>query len=282
MHPLNETNRPEAVAQRSPLGPRSARTANRTPKKARSPATARPTSTSCGATSTQLSGLFGQKRPSRRQRRRQRRRRPDMKSAGIGAGVIAGDRRADLAGQRLLHRPGRPAGVVITVRPLQPHGRRRLPLALAVSVPGPRDGQRDAAAHRRRSAHRGRAQATGLRDSPMLTQDENIVDIRFTVQYRLKDARGFLFENRDPDDAVRQAAESAVREIVGKSKIDSVLYEQRDAIAVDAAAADPAAARPLQDRHRRSSTSTCRACSRPSRCRPRSTTRSRPARTASA
>jgi membrane protease subunit HflK len=75
--------------------------------------------------------------------------------------------------------------------------------------------------------------ATGLRDSSMLTQDENIVDIRFTVQYRLKDARAFLFENRDPEDAVTLAAESAVREIVGKSKIDSVLYEQRDAIAAD-------------------------------------------------
>jgi membrane protease subunit HflK len=77
------------------------------------------------------------------------------------------------------------------------------------------------------------SQATGLRDSSMLTQDENIVDIRFTVQYRLKDARAFLFENRDPETAVTLAAESAVREIVGKSKIDSVLYEQRDAIATD-------------------------------------------------
>ena len=75
--------------------------------------------------------------------------------------------------------------------------------------------------------------ATGLRDSSMLTQDENIIDIRFTVQYRLKDSRAFLFENRDPEDAVALAAESAVREIVGKSKIDSVLYEQRDAIAAE-------------------------------------------------
>ncbi|MBE7425250.1 MAG: FtsH protease activity modulator HflK [Burkholderiaceae bacterium] len=73
-------------------------------------------------------------------------------------------------------------------------------------------------------------QATGLRDSSMLTQDENIVDIRFTVQYRLKDARDYLFENRDPDAAVEQAAESAVREVVGRSKIDSVLYEQREAL----------------------------------------------------
>lgn len=73
-------------------------------------------------------------------------------------------------------------------------------------------------------------QATGLRESSMLTRDENIVDIRFTVQYRLKDARAYLYENRSPDEAVVQAAESAVREIVGKSNMDSVLYEQRDAI----------------------------------------------------
>lgn len=76
-------------------------------------------------------------------------------------------------------------------------------------------------------------QATGLRDSSMLTDDENIVDIRFTVQYRLKDARAYLFENYRPDEAVVQAAESAVREIVGRSKVDQVLYEQRDAIATD-------------------------------------------------
>jgi membrane protease subunit HflK len=67
----------------------------------------------------------------------------------------------------------------------------------------------------------------------MLTQDENIVDIRFTVQYTIKDAREFLFENYQPRDAVTLAAESAVREIVGKSAMDSVLYEQRDAIAAD-------------------------------------------------
>ena len=76
-------------------------------------------------------------------------------------------------------------------------------------------------------------QATGLRDSSMLTQDENIVDIRFNVQYRLKDSRAYLFENRDPDSAVEQAAESAVREIVGRSKVDSVLYEQREALSQD-------------------------------------------------
>jgi len=72
--------------------------------------------------------------------------------------------------------------------------------------------------------------ANGLRESAMLTQDENIVDVRFSVQYSLKDARAFLFENNNPKEAVVQAAESAVREIVGSSRIDSVLYEQRGAL----------------------------------------------------
>jgi membrane protease subunit HflK len=76
-------------------------------------------------------------------------------------------------------------------------------------------------------------QATGLRDSSMLTQDENIIDIRFTVQYRRANARAYLFENFRPDDAVRQAAETAVREVVGRSNVDAVLYEQRAALATD-------------------------------------------------
>ena len=75
--------------------------------------------------------------------------------------------------------------------------------------------------------------ATGLRESSMLTQDENIVDIRFTVQYRLTNARDYLFENRNPDEAVVLAAESAVRSIVGRSTMDSVLYAQRDVLAAD-------------------------------------------------
>jgi modulator of FtsH protease HflK len=53
------------------------------------------------------------------------------------------------------------------------------------------------------------------------------------VQYRLNDARAYLFENRNPDEVVVTAAESAVREIVGRSQVDQVLYSQRDAIAAD-------------------------------------------------
>ena len=65
----------------------------------------------------------------------------------------------------------------------------------------------------------------------MLTEDENIVDIKFVVQYRLKDARAYLFVSRDPDAAVVKAAETAVREVVGKMKMDAALVEERDQIA---------------------------------------------------
>ena len=79
----------------------------------------------------------------------------------------------------------------------------------------------------------GVAQSTGLRDSSMLTQDENIVDVRFVVQYRLKDSSDYLFNNVEPDLAVIQAAESAVREVVGKGSMNVVLNEKREAIAGD-------------------------------------------------
>ncbi len=72
--------------------------------------------------------------------------------------------------------------------------------------------------------------ATGLRESAMLTQDENILDIKFAVQYRLNDARAFLYESKKPDDAVVQAAETSVREVLGKMKMDAALSEERDQI----------------------------------------------------
>lgn len=73
--------------------------------------------------------------------------------------------------------------------------------------------------------------ATGLRDSAMLTQDENIVEINFAVQYRLSDARAYLFNSRDPDATVLRAAETAVREVVGAMRMDAALVDERDQIA---------------------------------------------------
>jgi len=81
-----------------------------------------------------------------------------------------------------------------------------------------------------RSVNLGRVPDEAL----MLTQDENIIDIKFTIQYKVKDAQDFLFNVRDPDATLRQVTESAVREIVGKSKLDFVITEGRQDVALRA------------------------------------------------
>jgi len=72
-----------------------------------------------------------------------------------------------------------------------------------------------------------------LKESLMLTDDENIIDIQFAVQYFLKDPGAYLFNNRAPDENVRQSAETAIREVVGRSKMDFVLYEGREQVAAE-------------------------------------------------
>ena len=71
-----------------------------------------------------------------------------------------------------------------------------------------------------------------LRESLMLTGDENIIDLQFAVQYNLKSVQDYLFNNRSVENSVRGAAETAIREVVGKSEMDYVLYEGREEIAV--------------------------------------------------
>ncbi|MGE8656915.1 MAG: FtsH protease activity modulator HflK [Achromobacter sp.] len=80
---------------------------------------------------------------------------------------------------------------------------------------------------------RGGARNKVLPEALMLTTDENIVDMQFVVQYRLRadGAPDYLFMTRDPDDSVRQASETAMREVVGKQSMDFVLYEGRTAVA---------------------------------------------------
>ena len=82
--------------------------------------------------------------------------------------------------------------------------------------------------------YRGSERNKVLKEALMLTDDENIVNIQFAVQYVLKDPQQYLFNNRNADDSVIQAAETAVREIVGKSKMDFVLYEGREQVAANA------------------------------------------------
>ncbi|MDB5729259.1 MAG: hflK, partial [Noviherbaspirillum sp.] len=71
------------------------------------------------------------------------------------------------------------------------------------------------------------------KESLMLTDDENIIDIQFAVQYKLKSAAEWVFNNRDQEETVRQVAETAIREIVGRNKMDFVLYEGREKVALD-------------------------------------------------
>jgi modulator of FtsH protease HflK len=157
---------------------------------------------------------------------------PNLRSAGIGAGLIAGVVALVWLGSGVFIVQEGQQAVVTSF------GRYAYTVDAGIQwrFPYPFQAHETVPVTQLRSVEMGRntpVPATGLRDSSMLTQDENIVDIRFTVQYRLKDARAFLFENRNPDEAVVQASESAVREVVGRSNVDAVLYQQRDVLAND-------------------------------------------------
>jgi modulator of FtsH protease HflK len=189
-----------------------------------------------------LSGLFGGKGSGPGPQRREERQQggggggggfqPDMKSAGIGAGLIAVVAALVWLGSGFFIVQEGQQAVVTTFGRFS----HTADAGFQWRLPYPVQAHEVVSVTQLQSVEVGRSavvQATGLRDSSMLTQDENIVDIRFTVQYRRADARAYLFENRNADEAVVMAAESAVREIVGRSKVDSVLYERRDAIAAD-------------------------------------------------
>ena len=78
--------------------------------------------------------------------------------------------------------------------------------------------------------YRGNTKNKQPQEALMLTDDENIVDVQFAVQYTLKSPEEYLFNNRNPDDNVLQAAETAIREVVGKSKMDFVLSQGRSEV----------------------------------------------------
>jgi modulator of FtsH protease HflK len=82
--------------------------------------------------------------------------------------------------------------------------------------------------------YRNNVKSKVLKESLMLTDDENIVDVQFAVQYILKSPTDYLFNNRVPDESVLQAAETAIREIVGKSSMDFVIFEGRAEVAARA------------------------------------------------
>ena len=154
---------------------------------------------------------------------------PDMKNAGIGLGLIAAVVALIWLGTGFfIVQEGQQA--VITQ-----FGKYRSTVGAGFNwrLPYPIQRHEIVVVTQIRSVDVGRdtvIKATGLRDSAMLTEDENIVEIKFAVQYRLSNARAYLFESKDPSAAVVQAAETAVREVVGKMKMDMALAEERDQI----------------------------------------------------
>ncbi|MEZ5741367.1 MAG: protease modulator HflK [Burkholderiaceae bacterium] len=84
--------------------------------------------------------------------------------------------------------------------------------------------------------YRNEVRRKNLRESLMLTRDQSIVDMQFAMQYRISGPADFLFENRMtvPEEIVRQAGEAAMREVVGRTGIDQVLFEEKEQVARNA------------------------------------------------
>jgi membrane protease subunit HflK len=158
--------------------------------------------------------------------------RPNGKSAGIGLSAILAVVAVIWLGSGFYIVPEGQVGVVTTfgkyTETTSPGFRWRLPWPIQNSE------LVDILSLRRvEVGTRGRPER--LKEALMLSDDENIVDIQFEVQYRIRDdgATDYLFNSRNPTSAVIQAAESAMREVVGRKTMDSVLYESRQEIAVE-------------------------------------------------
>jgi membrane protease subunit HflK len=158
---------------------------------------------------------------------------PDAKMVGGGAGLLLGLVLAVwlASGFYIVYEGQR--GLVLRfgkyVETTMPGPRWHLPYPLetaeVVNVAGVRSVE---------VGYRNNVKSKVLKESLMLTDDENIVDVQFAVQYILKSPTDYLFKNRTPEDAVLQAAESAIREIVGKSTMDFVIFEGRSEVAARA------------------------------------------------
>ena len=177
-----------------------------------------------------LSGLLGGGKSPRGPRGSNGSQPPEMKGAGLGVGVIAGVAVLIWLGSGFfIVQEGQQA--VVTQ-----FGKYHSTVGAGFNwrLPYPIQSDELVYVSQIRSVEVGSdriVKGTGLRDSAMLTKDENIVEIKFAVQYRLKNARDWLFNSKDPSTAVVQAAESAVREVVGNMRMDAALADERDQIA---------------------------------------------------
>ncbi len=158
---------------------------------------------------------------------------PDMRGAGIGAGVIA----AIVAFLWLVSgffivQEGQ-TGVVLTFGKYS----HMTPAGFNWRWPAPIQSHETVNVSQVRTVevgYRGNVKNKQPQESLMLTEDENIIDIQFAVQFTLKNASDWIFNNREKEEMIKQVAETAIREVVGRNKMDFVLYEGREKIAFDA------------------------------------------------
>ncbi len=157
---------------------------------------------------------------------------PDMKSAGIGAGLIGVIALLIWLGTGFFIVQEGQQAVITRFGALN----RTVEAGFNWRAPYPFERHETVQFTQVRSVEVGRNSSgavTGIKDSSMLTKDENIVDVRFTIQYNLKSSSQFLFENRGPDEAVIKAAESAVREVVGRFSLDEILGRNSEVLQQD-------------------------------------------------
>ena len=209
----------------------------------------RPTSTNCGATSTRrLAAIFGRRgggtsggggEP------------PSLRQLGGGFGLLAALVVVVWLASGFYIVDESQRGVVLTFgkysEATRPGLRWRLPYPIQsveiVNVSQVRTVE---------IGYRGTSKSKVAREALMLTDDENIVDIQFAVQYTLKDPEDFLFNIRRPEQVVMQVAETAMREIVGKIQHGLRALRRARADRGLRAEADAGHPGPLQDGRRRS------------------------------
>ncbi|KVU70466.1 FtsH protease activity modulator HflK [Burkholderia ubonensis] len=169
-----------------------------------------------------LSGLFGGKGGNGF--------RPDNgRAARVGVGIVFGVLVAVYAGSGLFVVPEGQTGVVLQMGRLTGtveqgvHWRAPYPFATHEIVDTSQS----------RSVEVGRnnvVRLANVKESAMLTRDADIVDVRFAVQYRIRSATDYLFRSVDPERSVMQAAQAAVRAIVGTRSATDILNQDRDAL----------------------------------------------------
>ncbi|HEY0063453.1 MAG TPA: FtsH protease activity modulator HflK [Telluria sp.] len=158
--------------------------------------------------------------------------RPDPKGAGATVGIIAGVIALIWLGSGTFIVQEGHTGVVTTFGEVS----HTAPAGLNWRWPAPFQAHETVNVSQVRSVeigYKGSTRSKVPKEALMLTDDANIIDVQFAVQYTLKDPVAWLFNNRDREETVHQVAESSIREVVGRNKTDFVLYGGREKIAKD-------------------------------------------------